>query len=127
MNKKRVDHLTVIKTASFAEMRVLIYLRIVIPRVCAAPAFSPQRCLYFGGASIKLLRTVARRLRDTVYHRVLVSRWQCEGCIRSFRIYPAEVTRWQFSARAKLRDALVLDGAQLRSSESDVAMLGRAE
>jgi transposase-like protein len=46
-------------------------------------------------------RRVAKPLRDTVYHEVLVHRYQCLKCKRTFRVYPEGTTPAQTSRRVK--------------------------
>src|SRR6266849_2702217 len=46
-------------------------------------------------------RRVAKPLRDTVYHEVLVHRYQCLKCKRTFRVYPEGTTPAQTSQRVK--------------------------
>ena len=75
-------------------------LRIVLPKVTPEAITVPTRCAYAGceGRKFHVRQQVAKALRDTVYHEVQVSRYQCLRCKRTFRVYPEGTTRAQTGA-----------------------------
>ena len=54
-------------------------LRIVLPKVNPEVIEVPTRCVYAGcrGRKFHLRQVVSKPLRDTVYHEVMVHRYQC--------------------------------------------------
>jgi len=78
-------------------------LRIVLPKVNPEAITVPTRCAYAGcrGSKFYLRQEVAKPLRDTVYHKVQVHRYQCLKCRRTFRVYPEGTTHAQTSQRVK--------------------------
>ncbi len=67
--------------------------QITPPTHCVDPQCSSQK--------FRLHQPVKKALRDTVYHEVQVSRYQCLKCKRTFRVYPPGVTAAQTSLRVK--------------------------
>ena len=78
-------------------------LRIVLPKVNPEAIEVPTRCAYAGcgGRKFQLRQEVTKPLRDTVYHEVVVHRYQCLKCQRTFRVYPQGTTSAQTSQRVK--------------------------
>ncbi len=78
-------------------------LRIVLPKVNPELIEVPTRCAYAGcgGRKFHLRQEVTKPLRDTVYHEVVVHRYQCLKCHRTFRVYPQGTTSAQTSQRVK--------------------------
>jgi hypothetical protein len=78
-------------------------LRIVLPKVTPEVIEVPTRCVYAGcsGRKLHLRQAVIKPLRDTVYHEVVVHRYQCLKCQRTFRVYPQGTTPHQTSQRVK--------------------------
>src|SRR5947199_4041333 len=78
-------------------------LRIVLPKVNPEAIDVPTRCAYpdCHGRKFQLKRRVTKALRDTVYHKVQVHRYQCLKCKRTFRVYPEGTTHAQTSQRVK--------------------------
>jgi len=78
-------------------------LRIVLPKVNPEVIEVPTRCVYAGcrGRKFHLRQAVIKPLRDTVYHEVVVHRYQCLKCGRTFRVYPQGTTPNQTSQRVK--------------------------
>src|SRR5215469_2872894 len=78
-------------------------LRIVLPKVTPELIEVPTRCAYAGcgGRKFHLRQEVKKPLRDTVYHEVVVHRYQCLKCQRTFRVYPQGTTPAQTSQRVK--------------------------
>jgi hypothetical protein len=54
-------------------------LRIILPKVNPEAIEVPTRCAYVGcrGRKFQLRQAVTNPLRDTVYHEVVVPRYQC--------------------------------------------------
>ncbi len=63
----------------------------------------PTRCAYAecGGRKFQLPQEVTNPLRDTVYQEVVVHRYQCLKCQRTFGVYPQGTTSAQTSQRVK--------------------------
>jgi len=78
-------------------------LQLILPQVKASEVAVPEVCPHRGcrGRHFRLRQRVRKPLRDTVYREVLVDRYQCLGCGRSFRVYPLGVSRDQISLRVK--------------------------
>lgn len=78
-------------------------LRIVLPKVIPETITAPTRCAYAGchGRKFHLRQEVMKPLRDTVYQEVVVHRYQCLKCGRTFRVYPEGITSAQISQRVK--------------------------
>ncbi len=78
-------------------------LRIVLPKVKPEAITVPTRCAYAGcgGRTFHLRQEVAKPLRDTVYQKVQVHRYQCLRCQRTFRVSPEGTSRAQTSQRVK--------------------------
>jgi transposase-like protein len=78
-------------------------LRIILPKVNPEVIEVPTRCAYAGcrGRKFHLRQAVTKPLRDTVYHEVVVHRYQCLKCQRTFRVYPQGTTPAQTSQRVK--------------------------
>jgi transposase-like protein len=76
-------------------------LQLILPRVNPAKMTVPATCPYEGcqGRHFGLWQEVDKALRDTVYPRVKVQRYECLRCKRTFRVYPQGVTRAQSSQR----------------------------
>jgi len=75
-------------------------LRIILPKVNPEVIEVPTRCAYAGcrGRKLHLRQAVTKPLRDTVYHEVVVHRYQCLKCQRTFRVYPQGTTPAQTGA-----------------------------
>ncbi len=78
-------------------------LRIVLPKVNPESIEVPTRCINAGcrGRKFHLRQEVTKALRDTVYREVVVHRYQCLKCGRTFRVYPEGTTPAQTSQRVK--------------------------
>src|SRR2546421_4053997 len=78
-------------------------LRIMLPKVNPKAIAVPSTCKYAGCSRRKfhLRQEVAKPLRDTVYQEVVVHRYQCLKCQRTFRVYPEGTTSAQTSQRVK--------------------------
>jgi hypothetical protein len=78
-------------------------LQIVLPKVNPDAIEVPTRCAYAGcpGRKFHLRQAVRKPLRDTVYQEVVVHRYHCVKCQRTFRVYPQGTTSAQTSQRVK--------------------------
>ncbi len=78
-------------------------LRILLPKVNPEAITVPTRCIYpsCSGRTFHLRQEVTKSLRDTVYQKVQVHRYQCLRCKRTFRVYPEGTTHAQTSQRVK--------------------------
>jgi hypothetical protein len=102
-------------------------LRIVFPKVNPEVIEAPTRCVYAGcnGRKFHLRQAVSKPLRDTVYHEVVVHRYQCLKCGRTFRVYPQGTTPNQTSQRVKgLAVLLYLLGLSYGATSLALAGLG---
>ena len=77
--------------------------QLILPQVRLTETAPPSICPYqgCGGSHFRLHQRVSKPLRDTVYREVLVDRYQCLRCGRTFRAYPQEVSGDQISLRVK--------------------------
>jgi hypothetical protein len=78
-------------------------LRINLPKVNPEVIEVPTHCVYAGcrGRKFQLRQAVRKPLRDTVYQEVVVHRYQCLKCKRTFRVYPQGTTPAQTRPRVK--------------------------
>jgi hypothetical protein len=78
-------------------------LRLILPQVEPTVRSLPVSCPYEGceGIHFRHHQEVAKALRDTVYPEVMAHRYQCLRCKRTFRVYPAGVTKAQTSQRVQ--------------------------
>ena len=78
-------------------------LHLILPTVKPGELALPKRCPYQGcsGTYFRHHQEVEKALKDTVYQQVMVHRYECLTCERTFRVYPPGVTRAQTSLRVK--------------------------
>jgi len=78
-------------------------LHLILPRVDPAKMPQPLTCRYADcqGKHLRLHQRVSKPLRDTVHREVTAYRYQCLSCGRTFRAYPAGVSRAHVSLRVK--------------------------
>jgi transposase-like protein len=81
-------------------------IRLVIPAVNAAPTGRPETCPHCGHWHLHRHGTVAKPLRDHRQDTVMVVRYRCVGCGRTFRHYPDGVTAKDQSQRTVVLAAL---------------------
>jgi transposase-like protein len=76
-------------------------LHLLLSKVDPTAMSVPTKCAYADCTSrqVQLHQPVSKALRDTVYQQVEVHRYRCAKCQRTFRVYPAGVSRAQSSAR----------------------------
>jgi hypothetical protein len=93
-------------------------LRLILPRVEPTGMSLPASCPYEGcqGIHFRHHQEVAKPPWDTVYPQVVVHRYECLRCKRTFRVFPTGVTRAQTSQRVQwLAVLLYIVGAELWS------------
>jgi len=78
-------------------------LHLILPRVEPTALTLLSICPYEGcdGTHFRFLQEVGKPLRDTTYPKVLVHRYECLRCQRTFRVYPKGVTQDHISQRVK--------------------------
>ena len=78
-------------------------LRLILPRVEPERIVRPTVCVHEDcqGTHFRVHQKVVKLLKDTVYQEVVVYRYQCLRCGRTFRVYPQGVTHAQTSQRVK--------------------------
>ena len=78
-------------------------LQMILPQVKPAELKAPEVCPCPGcqGRHFQFLQTVKKPVRDTVYEAVVAQRYRCLRCGKTFRVYPAGVSRSQVSQRVK--------------------------
>lgn len=76
-------------------------LQLILPRVDPMEFKRADVCPYEGcqGRYLRLRQKVDKSLRDTQYQEVKAYRYECLRCGRTFRVYPAGVSRAQSSQR----------------------------
>jgi hypothetical protein len=74
-------------------------ITLVIPMVNLTPTARPAHCPHCGHWHLHRHGRVAKRVRDHQVAQVVAARYKCAGCGRTFRHYPAGVTRQQQSQR----------------------------
>jgi hypothetical protein len=78
-------------------------LQMILPKVEPQKIVLPMVCPYQDcpGTYFRLHQEVAKPVRDTVYEQVTAHRYECLRYQRTFRVYPAGVTRAHVSLRVK--------------------------
>lgn len=78
-------------------------LQLILPRVEPRVMTLPGRCPYEDcqGTHFRHHQAVSKPLRDTIYPQVVVHRYECLRCKRTFRVYPTGVTKAQTSQRVQ--------------------------
>ena len=82
-------------------------IRLVIPDVNAIPTERPETCRYCGHWRLHRHGRVAKPIRDHRVPAVIVDRYKCAGCGRTFRHYPVGVTAQDQSQRTVVLAALL--------------------
>ncbi len=102
-------------------------LLIVLPQAELHTLKPPKVCPYPGcnGKIFWPIQKVSKRLRDPVCDEITVYRYLCLCCKRTFRVYPAGVSRDRFSQRVKKLVVLCnLFGLSCRSTALLLKALG---
>lgn len=78
-------------------------LELILPRVEPMAMTLPDTCPYeeCQGTHFRHHQEVSKPLRDTIYRQVVVHRYACLRCGRSFRVYPMGVSKAQTSQRVQ--------------------------
>ncbi len=78
-------------------------LHLLLPKVEPKGMAVPSKCAYADCSSkqVRLHQPASKALRDTVYKQVVVHRYRCLKCGRTFRVYPPGVSQAQSSDRVK--------------------------
>jgi transposase-like protein len=82
-------------------------INLVIPTVNAAPAQRPGGCPYCAEPYLHRHGTSTKPVRDHKLSAVLVQRYKCVSCGRTFRHYPAGITNKDQSQRTVILAALM--------------------
>jgi transposase-like protein len=82
-------------------------IRLVIPAVNTQPSGRPEHCPHCGHWRLHRHGRVAKPLRDHRQGTVVVERYRCVGCGRTFRHYPEGVTANDQSQRTVVLAALM--------------------
>ncbi len=82
-------------------------IRLTIPGVNASPTDRPRNCPYCEGVLLHRHGAVEKPIKDHRSERVEVHRYKCLSCQRTFRHYPAGVSRRDQSQRTVVLAALM--------------------
>ncbi len=82
-------------------------ISLIMPNVNACPANRPRPCRYCGEPYLHGHGTLAKPVRDHKLKEVLVRRYKCVSCGRTFRHYPAGITNKDQSRRTVVLAALM--------------------
>jgi transposase-like protein len=82
-------------------------ISLTIPSVNQAPADRPGACLYCGRPILNRHGTVSKPIKDHRLSRVIAHRYKCLSCKRTFRHYPAGITKKDQSQRLVVLAALM--------------------
>jgi transposase-like protein len=82
-------------------------ISLTIPSVNQAPADRPGACLYCGRPILNRHGTVSKPIKDHRLSRVIAHRYKCLSCKRTFRHYPAGITKKDQSRRTVVLAALM--------------------
>ena len=82
-------------------------INLVVPAVNQAPAHGPRACAYCGQPILHRHGTVSKPIKDHRLSRVIAHRYKCVSCGRTFRHYPAGITKKDQSQRTVLLAALM--------------------
>lgn len=82
-------------------------ISLTIPAVNPARARRPTACAYCGQPILHHHGTVSKPLKDHRLSEVIVHRYKCLSCERTFRHYPSGVTRKTQSRRTLVLAALM--------------------
>jgi transposase-like protein len=82
-------------------------ISLIVPSVNHAPIHRPRACVYCEEPILHRHGTVNKPLRDHKLDRVIVQRYKCVECGRTFRHYPAGITQKSQSQRTVVLAALM--------------------
>jgi hypothetical protein len=78
-----------------------VELHLIMPTVEPENITHPATCKHCNGKDLRLQQKIKKNLRDTIHEEVVVYRYQCLTCHRTFRVYPQGVTKAQISERIR--------------------------
>ena len=82
-------------------------ISLVIPDVNACPTGRPRACRYCGGPYLHSHGTLTKPVRDHKLREVIVRRYKCLSCAKTFRHYPTGITKKDQSRRTVVLAALM--------------------
>jgi transposase-like protein len=82
-------------------------ISLIVPSVNQAPSHRPGACPYCGQPILHRHGTVSKPIKDHRLSEVIVHRYKCLSCERTFRHYPSGVTRKTQSRRTVVLAALM--------------------
>ena len=82
-------------------------ISLIIPDVNACPTSRPCACRYCGEPYLHSHGTLTKPLRDHELTEVIVRRYKCVSCGRTFRHYPSGITKKDQSQRTQVLAALM--------------------
>ncbi len=82
-------------------------ISLIIPDVNARPTNRPWACRYCGEPYLHSHGTLTKPVRDHKVKEVIVRRYKCVSCARTFRHYPSGITNKDQSRRAVVLAALM--------------------
>ncbi len=82
-------------------------ISLIIPDVNACPTGRPRCCRYCGGAYLHSHGTLTKPVRDHKLKEVIVRRYKCASCARTFRHYPSGITNKDQSRHTQVLAALM--------------------
>ncbi|HSK85649.1 MAG TPA: hypothetical protein VK902_19925 [Rubrobacter sp.] len=82
-------------------------ISLTIPSVNQVPAHRPTACTYYGQPILHRHGSASKPIKDHPLFRVVVHRYKCLSCKRTFRHYPSGITRKTQSQRTVVLAALM--------------------
>ena len=82
-------------------------ISLIIPVVNHAPSHRPRACCYCGGPVLHRHGALTKPVEDHRFSEVIVVRYRCVSCCRTFRHYPSGITRKDQSQRTVVLAALM--------------------
>jgi transposase-like protein len=82
-------------------------ISLIIPDVNACPTDRPRACRYCKEPYLHSHGTLTKPVRDHKLREVIVRRYKCVSCAKTFRHYPAGITNKDQSQRAVVLAALM--------------------
>lgn len=82
-------------------------ISLIVPSVNHVCTHRPRACLYCGEPILQRHGTLTKPVRDHKLGQVIVQRYKCVSCLRTFRHYPSGITRKSQSQRTVVLAALM--------------------
>ncbi len=98
-------------------------ISLIVPDVNHAPTHRPRACVYCEEPILHRHGTVTKPVRDHKLDQVIIQRYKCVSCGRTFRHYPAGITQKSQSMRTVVLAALMY-GLGLSSCSAASHLLG---